>query len=428
MSPDPHHDPPSAGTLTLPAWIATDWMVAILLAARGLAVLVVAGTVLLVVEVATSVLAGAGLSSFSVANVVATPFAWPLGQLGVYADTAVVLTALALFGGGVRWALKTRRTVAPPSPARLLALAVKTAMAAVAALLLIAVLVDVLEISPRGGTGGPATAASNLQPDYVRLVFLSGPVLALASAAAMLHAARMHPGQLLGLSSPARPVIAASWAGLMRVLVVGGIGLVGLFAVGVTLELLTAGSQPFGDRLAGAIHSFVATALLSAIDVAAWFLVASMSFQQVDLLGAPNAWKWAGVAVVAVAFFLGGRTAAAAIRAATKLQAVQATGLVGVMLSLAYVVIAINYTSIGGVGGFATPAILLPLPWTAAAAAGAWVWSNERGLPSGVVVQTADIAPTGHDAAQDGDPPPLPGTEDEDVDTGHPTDSSPWTS
>lgn len=401
------------GTVTVPSWVGVDWTAAALVALRAYAVMFLVG-LLSVVTLLLLAMIQSSLGSLDLGDVLIAPFAQPLDYLGGHRDGTVMLTGVAVLVAGLVWGLRSA-----PAPvgdrSRLFAFAGKVGLVMAGGLLVVAIVADIFGLAPRGLSTGFGLGG-RLEADYVRIVFLIGPIVALATVAAVALHTRTAPGALVGVPGSVPAMVRTSWAGLVHTLKIALVGLLVLFALGRSLQLLTEGSQPFDDRLGGVIGTLVGAAILSALDVATVFLVSAMSFLRYDALGEATAWHWVGVALVAVAFFLGGRTAAARANPTTQVQAVTAASLVGVLLSAVMVVVAIAYAAIGGSSEFAVPAIFLPLLWTIPAVAGAWFHASELRLPSGVVTNTdpaAEPRPGPPPAAGPSSPPPAAATPTE---------------
>lgn len=402
--PGPGGAPPP-GTVTVPSWVATDWLAATLVALRAYAVMFVAG-LLSVVTLVVLALIQDSLDGLRVGDLVIAPFVQPLDYLGGYQDSTVMLTGLAVLVLGLLWGLRSAPAPLGDRP-RLFAFVGKVGLVFAGLLLVVAIVADVLDLVARALSTGFGLGGAG-EPDYVRIVFLVGPIVALATLVAVALHTRSTPGALVGVSGSVPALVRHSWAGLVRTLRIALVGLLVLFALGRSLQLLTEGSRPFDAKLVDVIATLIGSVVLSALDVATVFLVSAMSFLRYDAMGEATAWHWLGVALVSVAFFLGGRAAAARANATTQAQAVIAASLIGVLLSLLMAVVAIAYTAIGGVGGFAVPAIFLPLLWTIPALAGAWFHANERRLPSGVVVDTTPSGEPSPEPSPTAEPPHQP--------------------
>ncbi len=378
--------PQHESQLTVPAWVVSDWPQAAAMGLIAYAIIVGVG-ILAAVTVTLSTVIRFSSDALELGSILATPFALPIAYLGGYDGTPVLLTGLLVLAIALR--VGSRPVGLTPGHAmdrtRALAWAGKVAVVFVTTALVVAIVLDVVNADPAAQPGGLISDSVAFRIDYVRLVFVSGPVVFVVALMTLGRLTGRGILGLLGLRGSMPAVVRSSAAGLARTLKISLVGLLVLFAVGTLLELATDNFLSGSDLVAALLSFLVVTVLLACVDVAALFLVVAMSFLQYDTFSSA-AWQWVGVALVAIAFFLGGRRAAQYSNARTMAEAVVSSSLIGVLLAAVGVVVAIDYTAAGGAEGFAAPAILLPLLWTLPAAAGAWFYANENGLPSGVAV------------------------------------------
>lgn len=385
--------PGDAVSVTVPSWAVTDWSLAALIAVRTVLTFIVVGFLVLAATVLI-LLIRVGATDLDLGTLLGTAFSLPLVYLGAYQETPVLLTGIFVLVFSLRRSVRVLPL--PPFEAdrvRMFALAGKVAIVSVVLLLVDAIVMDTLDLLPAGGLGSGLGLIQTFAIDYVRLVFITGPVVGVF---ALFQIAKRSNSSVTGGAAWVRipGMVTTSWLGVKRTLRIALIGLLVLFAVGSILETLTFDFGEF-SQLAGAILSLLLLVVVFvAVDVAALFFVVAMSFLQFETLGTQSAWEWAGVALVAVAFFLGGRAAAQKAAPTTVAEAVTAASLIGVLLSGVGILVAINYQGLAGQEGFAAPAILLPLLWTIPALVGAWWYASEQRLPSGVAVSVVTTAPS----------------------------------
>ena len=374
-------------TVSVPQWAVSGWSDAGRVAGTTFLVFLAAGFLLLVAT-AVIVLIRFGGQGLDLDSLLGSVLTLPLAYLGALTGSPVLLTGLAVLvyalrkategGVGVRGDELTRESA--------IALALKIALVFVGILLVLAVLVDVLDLVPSLRVGGALGLVQTTQIDYVRIVFLTGPVVAFFAFWAIARAENTSVLGLLGVQGRLPGVLTTSWTGAKRTLSIALVGLVVLFAVGSLLEVL---GNDYGDfsALANALLTIILLVVVFvAVDIAVLFFVSAMSFLQFQSIGSGSVWEWVGVVLVAVAFFLGGRAAAERASPKTVAEAVMASSLVGVLLAGLGALVAINYEGLANLEDFGVPAILLPIAWTIPALVGAWFYANEKRLPSGVTV------------------------------------------
>lgn len=390
---------PPPTVITAPSWLAEDWPAAGRLAAgAALAWTALGGGVVIVLLVGAVLMDATG--GLDAGDVAATAVGLPLAYLGAVQGVPVLVTGVVLAVLAFLVTLRYSPPLLPATvpPARVSLLGVKAGLVLAGILLALAIVLDAVDVlpdvAPSPLVGGSGTGGYN----YVAIVFLVFPILAVAAAVALQVHGRRPLSALLGLdTSDLQRRLRPSLLGARRFLVLVGPGLWGLWVLGTVLSALGDGIGDAGAFIGMLFSVLLLGAVLSAVDLSGVFLVAAMSFLTEDgfLFGfdAPG-WAWAGVILVAAAFGAGGHRAAEVVRPRTGVEAVLAAVWIGPIVSVIGLVLALVW---GGdaPAGFPARAVLLPLLWGLVALGGAYLFAQQRGLPSGVVVVGSDSTPLG---------------------------------
>jgi hypothetical protein len=413
--PQPVSAPPpdaSPTTITLPHWVRTDWGEAVRIATAGLLALVVVGVVATGLIALGLTVAGPGVGD-QLAEVLTGPLQVMLGYLGGLEAFPVLATGLVhLFFGlvaGARRSDAALHTIVPDRP-RLAALAAKVGLVGATVSLLVAVVLDVVEVGmlPFRAAGLPQAEAVN----PVGAFFLAFVVITLVALLALLAQQRVGPLQLLRLPQRQLPsLLRDAGVGARHVLLLVAVGLLGLLVVGHLVDLLALDGLTFPDFVAGVLF-LLTNIVLMAVDLILLFFLGTMVFLQADELrvglGYRSAWEWLGVAVTAGAFALGGYRAAGATPRSTIAAALRPAGLVGPLVAAVTFPFALLWSNEFAHSNVVAIGLLLPVVWGLVALAGAWLYGAQRSLPTGIAVGSAPEGSAPEPAATPIPPAPEP--------------------
>lgn len=248
--------------------------------------------------------------------------------------------------------------------------------------------------------------------DLTSLVFFSLFVGALLGLFALLSAGNVSLVGLLGLRLTAPAPVRYGAIGARRVLVAGGAGLLVLHTLGTLLDDFSRSGIGLGDVIAAVLQQ-IASLLTLWLDTAMLLLVGATKFlhdggYRWELTGDVSAWMWLAIPILVGAYVAGGLQAAKSARPPTQAEAAKAALLVGPFVALVGLMVALGWAGQPFIEDIVPIAILLPTLWGIAALAGAWLWANQHGLGSGLVVERPQehVAPPSAGQTPSAWPPP----------------------
>jgi hypothetical protein len=390
--------PEGSADVTLPAWLGTDWLLALRVVLVGMLLLLLAGAALTLVDV-LRLIAGPGLSAVDWTGVAVGPLVAVLGWSGGAAGAPLLVTGVVYSFFAYRWA--ARRAEAQfvqtgQDRARLFAFAPKIGILAAAVLLTVGILLNSFGESLVFRTSGIFGLFGAV--DLTSMVFFTLFVGSLAGLFATLSATSTSLPAALGIRGAMPALVRSGVAGARRVVLVGGLGLLVLYTLGTLLDSLSQSGTGFGQVLSILLSQLVGI-LYRGIDLAVLLLLGTTKFLHEggfvwSGIGGPSPWMWFAIPILLGAYVAGGMATARMANPSTQLGAVKAAALVGPAVAAVALLVAIGWAGQPNINDIIPIAILLPSLWGAVAVGGAWLWANQQGLPSGTTTH-AGGAPAG---------------------------------
>jgi hypothetical protein len=398
------------GTVVIPAWASSDWLVALRIAGVGQLLLLLGGVVVALVLLLAQ-MASAGLDFIDWGSVAISPVLVSLSWAGAGSGEPILVTGILYTFLAYRMAARMATAeVAPLFSDRIRAFAAAGKVGVISAglLLTVGVLLNSFAEDLVSRTFGPWVVSSL---DLTSLVFLALFVGTATGLFALLSASGATLVGLLGLRTHTPAMLLHGVSGARRTVLFSGVGLLVLYTLGALLDELSRDGIGIGGSV-GALLSTLASLLVSWLDTAVLLLLGATKFlHDGGYLWAPfgsvSGWMWMALPVVIGAYLAGGIQAAKAAQPRTQAEAAKAALLVGPGVALVGFVVAIGWAGQGFIEDIIPIAILLPTLWGVVALAGAWLWGNQQGLGTGLVVERANTyasPPAGYPAAS-GDPP-----------------------
>jgi hypothetical protein len=418
----PSGPPPTAADqsdVTVPAWLGTDWLLALRIVLIGLLLLLLAGVVLTLVDV-LRLTAGPGLSAVDWTGVAVGPLVVVLGWAGGAAGAPLLATGVIYAFLAYRWAARraaSRFDETVQDRARLFALAPKIGVLAAAVLLTAGILLNGFGESLVFRTSGVFGVFGAV--DLTSLVFFTLFVGSLTGLFATLSATSTPLTEALGVRGSMPALVRSGSVGGRRVLLVGGLSLLVLATLGSLLDSMSQSGTGLG-QVVSLLLWHVVDILYRGIDRAVLLLVGTTKFLHEggfvwSGIGGTSAWMWFSIPILLGAYVAGGMLAARSARPSTQVGAAKAALLVGPAVALIASLVAIGWAGQPGINDIVPIALLLPSLWGVVAVGGAWLWANQQGLPSGTTARPPASAsgapgtvvpPTGTQGAH---PPPAGG-------------------
>ena len=412
--PPPAHPPPggqgprqSASPVVVPSWVSSDWLAALQIAGVG-QILLLLGAAAISLVLLFAAMSAQGIDTIDWSAAAASPLATLLGWAGGGDGTPLLVTGVLYTFIAYRLTLRWTPTDLPAmlsSAPRGLAAAGKIGVLAAGILLAVGILLNSFAENALAGAFGVWVAA---QLDLTSLVFFSLFISALTGLFAMLSAARMSFIGLLGIRTTTPQPVRLGMAGARRTVLAGGAGLLLLHTLGTLLDDLTRAGTSLGD-VGDILLTTVGSLVTTWLDTAMLLILGTTKFLHdggfIWSSGAIEGWMWLGIPVLVAAYLAGGIKAAKDAAPATQAHAAKAALLVGPFVAAVGLLVAAGWAGQPFIDDIAPIAILLPTLWGVVAVAGAWLWANQQGLGSGLVLQQeqSQQAPV-----QGGWPPPQP--------------------
>jgi hypothetical protein len=384
--------------VTVPGWVAGDWLLALRLVSVALLALLSLGLVITLLDV-LSTIAGPGLSAVDWAAAGLGPALVVLSWSGGGAGAPLLATGVVYALLAYRWSARmvsSRIRVTFADRGRFFAIAPKIGIIAAAVLLTAGVLVNSfaedMVLRNAGSIGMPG------QLDLTSLVFFTLFVGALVGLFATISAASTSIWDALGIRGWSPTLVRSGLAGTRRALAVGAPSLLVLHTLGSLLDSFSQGGVGLDDVIAILLDNLTAL-LFRGIDTALLLVLGATKFLHDggfawSVLGSVSPWMWIALPVLFGAYLAGGVAAARAAGPTSQAAAVKAALLVGPGVAIAGLVVAIGWAGQPFINDIIPISILLPTLWGIVALAGAWIWANQQGLPPGFAV--SDVATAGH--------------------------------
>jgi hypothetical protein len=383
----------------VPAWVSSDWMLSLRVAGLGLVGLLAGGVVITLVALFAT-MAGPGLDFVDWGAIAIAPLLVALGWLGAGAGDPLLLTGALYTFLAFRFAARTAEAeVRQVLSDRIRSFAAAGKVGLVMSGLVLTASILLNSFADRLLRNVPVSAAPNAL-DLTALVFYSlfvGSVLALL---ALLAVGRLSLVGLLGLRTRTPRIVSLGWTGARRTILIGAVGLLLLATIGSLLDTLSNSGLGIGDAFA-VLLLHIAILLSQWIDSALLLLLGATKFLHAGgfLWGGyaltsdlsfgggrqVSTWAWLSIPILIAAYVAGGIKAAKQGEPRTQAEAAKGTLLVGPFVAAISLLAAIGWAGQPFIEDIVPIAILLPTLWGAFAVAGAWLWANQQGLPSGVV-------------------------------------------
>jgi hypothetical protein len=376
--------------ITVPAWLGRDWLAAVRFAGAALVIGVALQYAVLLLLILAHTIAGFDVTWDNqldrVPIHVFLGFHGPLGEIGLWATGLLWLGIGFHLGGRIGRPESAFDDEAPRW--RWVVLALKTAVAymvPVGVLLALLEPTDYLEwLFPMGFVGD---AIGNTDWNIAAGVALGLLVAFVAAAWVTARRRGSSPPEFYGLvrSEPPRWLTAA-WAGAKRTILVMLAGVLVFFIVGELIDIYSDVSE-FRVWLGLVLAVLVGTVLWAGIDVALIFALMTMRFFLGDdpvVAGGRPGWMWAAVAVVVIAFVLGGMKGAERFGASTPREALVAGLTSGALVAVALFVV--SWFAFNPFDGevITGPVLGLGLLWSVGSGIGGLVQASRSGLFRGI--------------------------------------------
>jgi len=405
-APPPPPPPPPSGkdapkgeilAVRIPQWLAEDWFAAVVLA--GLALVIGFALQYLVSMLVVFIQAAAENLPVAWADTLQEPPTMFLAFHGPLEDIGLWLTGFLWIWLGFVLAgrfLTPERLLGTAKPSRRAMFVAKVGL-----IYIVPVTVLAAVLNPQPLPGGIGNTSTGLWPGFVdpanldwnvAVAFFLG-LLAVVFTTGMVMGRRTGHG-MLGYFGLARefswpPIFGAAWAGARRAFMVAVPLLLLLMVLGTVLEMAGEGLT-FRTWLASVLFLLFAAVLMTGADVGVVYFVFAMRFFLGDDLvayGGRPAWMYVGIAIVILAFLLGGYKAAQRREASSPGEAALAGLLVGpfvgvIVFVASWFVIGMNYG--GEAIELAGPGLGLPFLWSLMGAVGGLFYANRQGLLSGL--------------------------------------------
>jgi hypothetical protein len=390
----------------VPAWAASDWLAALWVAGIGQLLLLLGGVAIsLILLLAT--MASSGLESVDWGSVAVSPLARVLGWAGG-ADTApLLLTGVVYTFLVYRFAMRrvpSATASLTSSQPRAFAAAGKIGVVSAGILLVVGILLNTFAEDTLSGATG-AWAARDL--DLTSLVFFCLFIGSLTALLALLSVQRVSLLALLGLRLTLPASVRSGLVGAQRTVIIASAGMLALHTLGTLLDDLSREGIGPGAAVSSLLRE-VASLLIQWLDTGMLLLLGATKFLhdggfQWSLDGdGVSGWMWLAIPILLGAYVAGGIHAAKSTRPNTQAEAAKAAVPVGPIVALAGLLVAMAWTGQDSTDDIVPVAIVLPTLWGVIALGGAWLWANQQGLASGLILERAQQPPA----------PPTPPTSD----------------
>ena len=400
------------GTVTVPGWVGSDWGLAFRIAAVGQLALFAAGLAM-TITLMLWVMASAGIDVVDWPAISVGPLAAMLSWAGGTVGQPLLVTGVLYTFLAYRLATRPLGALLQQlfvDRARTVALAAKVGLVAAGLLLAIGILLNSFGDDLVVRTPGPAGQAS---VDLTTLVFFSIFVGLITGLMAMLSAGRAGLLPFLGLPQRSSFIMRSGSRGARRTLLVGGAALLILATLGDLLDRVSQPGTGLTDAL-GQLLLTLGTLIFQWLDRALLLLLGTAKFLHdggflwAGSSAGLSAWMWLSLPVLLTAYVVGGVAAAKESTPRTQADAVKAAALVGPSVAAISLLVAFGWMGQPSINDIVPVALLLPTLWGVASLAGAWLWANQQGLPSGFSFQSV-TQPSAGAAPAPWTPPTAPG-------------------